>query len=148
MTESATETRRYWVVVVSKDHLQTGKKLGIVQANHGKSAPMKRLKTGDLIVFYSPKMEFSGKEPCRKFTAVARVKEGEPYQGDMGDGFVPFRRDVEFLPCEEVDIKPIIPKLGFIRKKESWGFVFRFGFFEIPREDFATIAGEMNCDVM
>jgi hypothetical protein len=26
---------KYWLVIVSKDHLETGKKLGIVQANHG-----------------------------------------------------------------------------------------------------------------
>jgi predicted RNA-binding protein len=135
---------KYWIIVVSKDHLENGIKSGIVQANHGKAAPMKRLKAGDLIVFYSPKKEFKGKAPYKKFTAIARVKEGEVYQGDMGGGVVPYRRDVEYLPCKEVDIKPIISKLGFIRKKESWGFVFRFGFFEIPNEDFETIAKEMK----
>ena len=138
---------KYWVVVVSKDHLETGKRLGIVQANHGKAAPMKRLKPGDFIVFYSPKVAFGGKEPYKKFTAAARVKEGEVYQSDMGGGFVPYRRDVEYLPCEEADIKPLIPRLGFIRKKESWGFVFRFGFFEIPEEDFGTIADAMKLDI-
>lgn len=134
----------YWVIVVSKDHLDNGKKLGIVQANHGKAASMKRLKAGDLIVFYSPKKEFEGKEPYQKFTGIARVKEGEVYQGDMGGDFVSYRRDVEYLPCKEAYIKPIVPKLGFIGKKESWGFVFRLGFFEIPKEDFETIAKEMK----
>jgi hypothetical protein len=43
---------KYWLVVVSKDHIEIGKKLGIVQANHGKAAPIKRMKPGDLIVFY------------------------------------------------------------------------------------------------
>jgi len=74
---------KYWIVVASKDHVEIGKKLGIVQANHGKAAPLKRMKAGDLIAFYSPKLHFQGKEPLKKFTAIARVKEGEIYQGDM-----------------------------------------------------------------
>ncbi len=133
-----------WLVVVSKDHLENGKKLGVVQANHGKAAPMKRMKPGDLIVFYSPKLHFQGKEPYKKFTAIARVKEGEVYQGDMGGGFVPYRRDVEFLSCKETAIQPLIQMLTFIRNKQSWGFVFRFGFFEIPKEDFDTISKAMK----
>jgi|SRR5271155_4684314 len=135
---------KYWLVVVSKDHLEIGKKLGIVQANHGKAGPMKRMQSGDLIVFYSPKLSFQGKVPCRKFTAIARVKDGEVYQGDMGSGFTAYRRDVEFLACEETDIQPLISELTFIRNKQSWGFVFRFGFFEIPKDDFETISKEMK----
>ena len=136
--------RKYWVVVASKDHVEQGKQLGIVQANHGKASPMKRMRPGDLIVFYSPKLQFQGKQPSKKFTAIARVKEGEVYQGDMGGGFIPYRRDVEFLPCEEADILPLIDQMTFIRDKKSWGFVFRFGFFEIPEVDFETISKEMN----
>lgn len=141
---SKVRATKYWLVVVSKDHIETGKKLGIVQANHGKAAPMKRMKPGDLIVFYSPKLHFQGKEPLKKFTAIARVKEGEVYQGDMGGGFTPFRRDVVFLPCEEMDILSLIPKLAFIKNKRSWGFVFRFGFFEIPKVDFEIISKKMS----
>jgi predicted RNA-binding protein len=144
MSTTTERPTKYWLVVVSKDHLEKGKTLGIVQANHGKSGPMKRLQPGDLIVFYSPKVEFQGKEPLKKFTGIARVKKGEMYQGDMGGGFVPFRRDVEFLPCQETEIVPLIPKLTFIKNKQSWGFVFRFGFFEIPQEDFNTLAQAMR----
>ncbi len=135
---------KYWVVVASKDHVEIGKKLGVVQANHGKAAPLKRMKAGDMIVFYSPKLHFQGKEQLKKFTAIARVKEGEIYQGDMGGGFVPYRRDVEFISCGEADILTLIPKLAFIRNKKSWGIVFRFGFVEVPREDFETISKKMN----
>jgi len=135
---------KYWIVVASKDHVETGKKLGIVQANHGKSSPMNRMRPGDLIIFYSPKLQYQGNQPYKKFTAIARVREGEVYQGDMGGGFTPFRRDVEFLPCEEADILPLIDRMTFLRNKKSWGFVFRFGFFEIPKVDFETISKEMN----
>jgi hypothetical protein len=124
--------------------MEKGRALGIVQANHGKAAPLKRMKPGDLVVFYSPKLRFLDKEPCKKFTGVARVKDGDVYQGDMGGGFTPFRRDVEFLPCDESEILPLISRLSFIRNKESWGFVFRYGFFEIPEKDFQTIAASMK----
>jgi predicted RNA-binding protein len=135
---------KYWTVVASKDHVEIGKKLGVVQANHGKAAPLKRMKPGDLIVFYSSKLHFQGKEPLKKFTAIARVKEGEIYQGNMGGGFIPYRRDVEFIPCQEADILTLIPKLTFIRNKKTWGIVFRFGFFEIPKEDYETITKKMK----
>jgi hypothetical protein len=135
---------KFWIVVVSKDHMEIGKRLNIVQANHGKSAPMKRMVPGDLILFYSPKIHFEGKDPLKKFTAIARVKDGEVYSGDMGGGFIAYRRNVDYLPCKEADIVPLIPKMTFIRNKKSWGFVFKFGFFEIPREDFEMIAKEME----
>ena len=141
---SAARPTKYWLVVVSKDHIEIGRKLGIVQANHGKAAPMKRMRPGDLIVFYSPTLHFQGKDPLKKFTAIARVKEGEVYQGDMGGGFTPYRRDVDFLPCEEADIQVLVEKLTFIRNKQRWGFVFRFGFFEIPKADFETISKKMK----
>ncbi len=139
-----TSQRKYWIVVASKDHVEHGKLLGIVQANHGKASPMKRMHPGDLIIFYSPKLHYQEKQPYKKFTAIARVKAGEVYKGDMGDGFLPYRRDVEFLPCEEADILPLIDQMTFTRNKKSWGFVFRFGFFEIPKVDFETISKEMR----
>jgi predicted RNA-binding protein len=128
------------VVVASKDHVDIGKRLGIVQANHGKAAALKRMRPGDYVIFYSSKLNFDKQEPYRKFTAIAKVKEGEIYQGYMRGGREPYRRDVEFLKCREADIRPLIQKMGFIKKKESWGFVFRFGFFEIPKRDFEIIA--------
>jgi len=36
-------------------------------------------------------------EPVQAFTAIGRIKPGEPYAGDMGGGFHPVRRDVAFL---------------------------------------------------
>ena len=137
-------TTQYWVVVVSKDHVEIGKKLGIVQANHGKATPMKRLKVDDLIVFYSPKVHFQGKEPLKKFTAIARVEKDESYESAMGTNFKAYRRDVKFLPAKETDIAPLVPKLSFIKNKKSWGFMFRFGFFEISKEDFAIVSKEMS----
>jgi len=54
--------------------------------------------------------------------------------------FKPFRRTVPYKKTGEVSIGPLIQDLTFIRNKKSWGYVFRFGLQEIPKEDFDRIA--------
>ncbi len=80
---------------------------------------------------------------CQKFTAIGVVQDDTPYQVDMGNGFAPFRRNVDYLKAKDVDIRPLILTLPFIKNKTSWGYVFRYGFFEIDRVSFEIIAGAM-----
>lgn len=134
---------RYWVIVASKDHVMRGVQAGIAQANHGKAAPLKRMRVGDGILYYSPKLEFEGHEKLQAFTALGYVTGESVYQFDMGGGFVPYRRDVKYLSCNDLPIQPLIPALTFIENKSSWGYLFRYGFFEIPQADFGLIAGKM-----
>jgi len=47
------------------------------------------------------------------------------------------------MPSQDISILPLINDLAFIRNKKSWGYSFRFGFFEIGKEDFALIASQM-----
>ena len=61
----------------------------------------------------------------------------------MDNGFVPFRRDVDFLNCTEVPISPLIPNLTFIQNKKNWGYIFRLGLFEIQNDDFDLISSQM-----
>jgi predicted RNA-binding protein len=51
-----------------------------------------------------------------------------------------------FYKAEETPIKPLIEKLDFIENKQSWGFKFRFGFFEIAEHDFELIRQAMIKD--
>ena len=134
---------RYWVIVASKEHVQNGVGWGIAQANHGKAAPLKRLSVGDGILYYSPKVTFAGSEKLQAFTAVGQVAGGDVYQFDMGGGFVPFRRDIKYFECRDAPILPLIPALTFIENKQSWGHLFRFGFFEIPKVDYDLISNQM-----
>ncbi|MCQ6957395.1 EVE domain-containing protein [Mucilaginibacter aquariorum] len=136
-------SQRYWIVVVSKDHLARGVKGGFMQANHGKEAPLKKLKPGDWVIFYSPKQTYGGKEPLQAFTAIGQVKGDEIYRHKMSDDFVPYRRNVNFYKCTETPIEPLIPSLNFIENKKAWGFKFRFGFFEIQEHDFKQIKSAM-----
>ena len=138
-----TRETKYWIAVASKDHVLNGVAGGFMQANHGKSSPLRRVAPGDWVVYYSPKPQYKGTTPCQAFTAVGQVKEGEVYTAVMAPDFEPARRDVDFKECAEVAIRPLIDQLNFIEDKQRWGYMFRFGFFEINQADFDLIADEM-----
>lgn len=134
---------KYYIAVASKDHVERGVQGGFMQANHGKATSLKRLKTGDKIIFYSPKRYFEKEEKCQCFTAIGEVKDEELYPGIMAEGFQPFRRNVKFYKAEEISIFPLIEQLDFITDKKKWGFSFRFGFLEISEKDFDIIKNKM-----
>jgi hypothetical protein len=117
---------RFWIGVASRDHVRRGVAGGFCQLGHGKSAPIRRLAPGDWIAYYSPRESFPDGAPLQAFTAIGEVQPGEPYAVDMGEGFVPTRRDVRF------------------RAKPSWGAVFRRGLVEVTGDDFARIAAAMG----
>ena len=116
---------KFWVGVACKEHVANGVSLGICQFCHGKSAPAKRPKKGDFVIYYSSKHTMDGSELYQKFTAIGIVKDDAPYQVEMENGFKPFRRNIEYLDATHADIRPLIPALPFIRNKTSWGYVFR-----------------------
>jgi hypothetical protein len=138
---------KYWIGVVSKDHVLNGVEHGIMQIGHGKKAPLQRLHKGDWLIYYSPVMTFGDKEPLQAFTALGQVADDEIYQYKMTDDFAPFRRKVTYQPTNDAPIRPLIEKLSFTTSKQSWGYVFRFGLVEIPKSDFEIIKTEMFTNV-
>ncbi len=134
---------RFWIVVVSKDHILRGVEGGFMQANHGKPGPLKRMLVNDWVICYSPKQTYSGNELCRAFTAIGQVKDENVYQYKMTDTFTPYRRNISYYNCTETPIVPLIEQLDFIKNKKSWGYPFSFGFFEIPEHDFELIKSQM-----
>lgn len=110
-----------------------------MQSGHGKKSPLKRMSKGDMVIFYSPKTSFKDGEPLKRFTALARLIDDHIYQVTVLNTFKPYRRNAEYLRCQEADILPLIEQLNFITNKKSWGFRFRFGLFEIPKKDFEII---------
>jgi hypothetical protein len=137
---------KYWIGVASRDHVRRGVAGGFCQLSHGKMPAVRRLSPGDWIAYYSPRTELRGGEPLQAFTAIGRVKEGEPYLFDMGGGFVPARRDVAFVECNEAPIRPLIERLGFIKSKKNWAYPLSFGILEISGEDFRLIEEAMGVD--
>ena len=136
--------KRYWIAVASREHVLRGVEGGFAQVCHGKPGPLRQMSAEDWIVYYSPTEIFGGKDPCRRFTAIGRIGENEPYLFPMQPDFVPWRRDVKFCAAQETAIEPLIDTLTFITDKKRWGFPFRRGCFSIPQLDFCLIASQMG----
>jgi hypothetical protein len=134
----ASASRKYWVAVASRDHVQRGCDGGFAQACHGKSVGLKRTRVGDQILYYSPKFAIQDKaSTCRRFTALGTITNNIPYQAGMNPDFKPFRIDVAFRsPVKEVDWDSVKSKLTFQSK-------LRFGFLEVDEDEFKAIADRM-----
>jgi len=134
---------RFWINVVSYEHVLKGVEWGIIQSCHGKSTPLKRMSQGDWVIHYSPKDALGGKIPCQKFTSIGQISDEEVYEYDMGGGFVPWRRNVKYLQSYPCSIVPMLEELSFTKGRTSWGYMFRLGFFEITETDFKEIFWKM-----
>jgi len=137
------QNTKFWIIVASKDHVSKGVEGGFAQACHGKSSPLKRMKSGDFIIYYSGKQIMAAAEKCREFTALGKVIDNDIYQLQISEDFCPSRRNVEFEECQQISILPLINDLNFIQNKKNWGYPFRFGFFEIDKHDFDLISSKM-----
>ncbi len=134
---------RFFIGVVSKDHVQRGIKLGIAQIGHGKRSGLARMHQGDWLIYYSPKLSLDSKTPLQAFTAIGQMADDDIYQVNESPSFQPFRRNVQYLPANDAPIGPLIGDLEFIKNKQSWGYVFRFGLVEISETDYELIKNAM-----
>ncbi len=133
-----------WIAVASAEHVRRGRKAGFMQVSHGKLAPLRRIQSGDRIVYYSPTVTLGGKDKLQAFTAIGIVKPGEPYQVDMGHDFRPYRRDVRWLTARETPIAALLDELEFSVANPNWGFKLRLGLFAISDQDMQRIASAMK----
>lgn len=134
---------KYWILVASKDHVKNGLSESFAQACHGKSAPLKRMKKDDFIIYYSSKQTIDKPDKCQEFTAIGTVADDETYSFQQSVDFCPSRRNIDYFKSEAISILPLINDLDFIQNKKSWGYPFRFGFFEINQHDFELISQQM-----
>ena len=63
--------RKYWIAVASAERVRRGRGEGFMQINHGKAAPLKRVKPDDRVVFYSPALTLGIKSSLPKCAAAA-----------------------------------------------------------------------------
>ena len=142
--------RNNWIAVASAEHARRGcatPARGYMQVCHGKCAPLKRVLPGDRVAYYAPTLTMGGKDKCQRFISIGLVQAGEPYAFDMGGGFVPFRRDVAYLPAQEVSILPLLDQFEFVEVRSRWGYKFRFGLFKIGAGDMRLIAQAMQANL-
>ena len=138
-----------WIAVASAEHARRGRdetSPGFMQVGHGKLAPLKRVQAGDRVAYYSPTVVFGVQDKFQSFVSIGLVQPGEPYQVDMG-GFLPYRRDVFYLPSREAAIAPLLDAFEFVEDRSRWGYKFRFGLFNVSDADMRLIAGAMQADL-
>ena len=135
---------RYWIGVVSREHVLYGVAQGIAQLNHGKREPLARMHPGDWLAYYSPRTSYPDGDPLQAFTAIGQITSPAPYAVEMSADFHPFRVDITYYPSRPVPIKDLLDQLTFIPDPKHWGSVFRFGQLKVTRADFATIASAMG----
>lgn len=139
---------RNWLAVASAEHVEIGRSAGFMQVCHGKATPLRRIQPGDRIVYYSPNRIYSpshasrGRDRLQAFTAIGTVKEGKPYQADMGFGFHPYRRDVAWHEAGPMPLAVLQDQLAFAQDK-NWDYRLRQGVIEISGADMTIIAEAM-----
>jgi len=142
-------TRNNWIAVACAAHARRGcavPEQGYMQVCHGKVSPLKRVAPGDRVAYYSPTVSMGGKDKLQSFVSIGIVQPGVPYECDMGGGFVPYRRDVAYVPALEAPILPLLDDLEFVDDRSRWGYKFRFGLFAVSEHDMALIARAMQAD--
>lgn len=133
-----------WIAVASANHVAIGAAQGFMQVNHGKAGPLRKISPGDIVAYYSPTAVYGTKTPLQAFSAIGRVGTGAPYVGDMGGGFTPYRRDVDWWPSQPAAIAPLLAHMEFTAGKANWGYQFRFGLFVVASPDMLLIANAMG----
>ncbi len=133
-----------WIAVASAEHVRRGRCEGFMQVCHGKAAPLRRVKPGSRVAYYSPTGTFGGADRLQAFTALGVVRDSEAYQVDMGRGFHPFRRDIDWLDATPAPIRPLLDRLELTKGQRNWGQKFRFGLVAITARDMTIIAEAMG----
>lgn len=132
-----------WIIVASADHVARGVEGGFVQACHGKDAPLRRIRTGETVIAYSPVTAFGSKQRLQAFTAIGTIREREPYRVQMSATFQASRSDVDWRPSRPASIHPLLDRLELTKDKHNWGQAFRFGIVRIAEADAEIIASAM-----
>ncbi|MEV0465362.1 EVE domain-containing protein [Nocardia tengchongensis] len=141
---------RYWLAVVSRDHVRRGVELGFAQANHGKRAAVERMSAGDGLVYYSPRTGMREGEPIKSFTALGTIAEGPAWQVEAlpnstagGGCFRPWRRAVDYdRDARQVPIDDLRTELD-LTSVPNWGIVLQRGLVELTAHDFELISRAM-----
>ena len=140
---------RGWIAVACADHVALGVAGGFMQVCHGKAAPLRRMRPGDYVAYYSPTEAFRVRQSLQAFTAIGVIRDSEPYCFDMGAGFQPWRRNVDWLVSQPANIRPLLGKLEFTAGRGStWGFPLRFGVLAVSDADMTVIGEAMKASLL
>lgn len=138
----------YWIASGNRNNWEIVKKEKIWGIPKRSKKLFSRVKVGDNILLYV-RSEVHGREILPSaFVGVFKIIE--LFEDDtplftapphMGNEIFPFRFRLNTVKIfhQPVEIKPLIPNLGFITNKIMWSGHFRQAMREIPEEDYQII---------
>lgn len=134
---------RYWLGVVSREHVKRGVSLGIAQIGHGKRGGLARMEAGDWLIYYSPRERLGAGKPLQAFTAIGQISDDAIWQAEEGE-FRPWRRRVAYAAhAVDAPIKPLVGSLE-LTSRANWGYQLRRGLLELSEHDVAMIRAAMG----
>ena len=129
----------YWLCITTRENWEVVRRNNIwgVEERHRKV--ISRVNVGDKLVFYV-KQEVHGKEKLPPMIVGIYEVLSKPYRDDtkiFKDRLYPWRIKIKPIKIGEVEFKPLIPKLKFIKNKDGWtGYLMGKAMREIPEEDY------------
>jgi len=136
---------RYWIGVVSGDHVDFAVKNGLCAFSKGAKSAIEKLSDGDRIAFYSPKTGFVEGDPIQAFTALGTVIDATPLE-TAWDGHQIWTGRAAYAKTTPAPVRPLLEPLAFVTNPAKWGMAFRRGQFEIQQSDFALIETAMKVE--
>jgi len=132
----------FWLCITTRANWEIVKTKNIwgVEPRHLKT--LQRVKIGDKLVFYV-KQEVHGREKLPPMLVGIFEVTSEPFKDEtkiFTGGLYPWRIKIKPIKLGEVEFKPLIPKLKFIKNKDKWtGHLMGKAMREIPKEDYELI---------
>lgn len=136
-------TVRYWIGVVSGDHVEFGVENGLCAFSKGAKSAVAKLSDGDRFAFYSPKTGFMEGEPIQAFTALGTVIDATPVENNWA-GHQIWTAKAAYAKATPAPVRPLLEPLSFVTNPVKWGMAFRRGQFEITQADFNLIEAAMK----
>lgn len=131
----------YWIGVASKEHVLLGVSGGFCQLCHGKKSPLTRMKKGDKLLYYAPKISMKTTNPYQKIVAVGTLTDDLVYEFEMAPGFIPFRRNVDY---ETLNQEVTLSDLRNFPEWNETSSKLRFGHFEISQNLYQVIYDKLK----
>lgn len=135
--------QKYWINVIPKERVLAAVAEGVMQSQDNE-AHLNRMKKGDWVIFYSPRLDIEGTTKLQAFTSIGQITDNTIYPVEKAPTSKMFRRKMNYVSAKETPLIPLIQKLLFIVNKKHWGTVFKLSLIQIPDDDFNLIAKEMN----
>ncbi|MDX8551966.1 EVE domain-containing protein [Methanospirillum sp. J.3.6.1-F.2.7.3] len=137
-----------WIASGNRENWEVARKHNIWGVPKRSRGFHSRVKKGDTILIYArsethgretlPSVIFGEYKVTELFEDTTPLFTAPP---QMGNEVFPFRFRLKPVKIfkEPVEIKPLIPELGFITNKTMWSEHFRQAMSEIPEEDYRKI---------